>query len=189
MWAQTPDSAPKHELGLTLGRMVATHRTAGQIRFDLGGGNAWQANYGLRIVDGATAALYGEVHFLANPQRLVTATDQTLTRDVASLFVLPGLRVKFLPRGAVSPYIAAGGGYALFEHSVNRLDGRPNSAPRTVNRGAFGFGGGVDVGLWRFLKLRAEIRDFYTGSPAFNTPVAGGQHNVVIGGGFVLSFR
>ena len=51
------------------------------------------------------------------------------------------------------------------------------------------FGGAVDVPVWRWLGVRLEARDFYTGNPSFNAIVnSGGQHNVVLGGGFVLSF-
>ena len=51
------------------------------------------------------------------------------------------------------------------------------------------FGGGVGTRLWRWIGLRFEIRDFYTGSPAYNLPnLGGGQHNVVAGGGFVLKW-
>jgi hypothetical protein len=43
--------------------------------------------------------------------------------------------------------------------------------------------------LWRWIGARGEIRDFYTGSPAYNLPgITGGQHNVVAGGGFVLKW-
>jgi hypothetical protein len=43
--------------------------------------------------------------------------------------------------------------------------------------------------LWRWIGARGEIRDFYTGSPAYNlTGITGGQHNVVAGGGFVLKW-
>jgi opacity protein-like surface antigen len=156
----------------------------------LGAGTALQANYGHRIWQGDTAAVYAEVHFLGNPQRLVTAPNQTLTRDVATIFLTPGVRVKFRPLDAVSPYVVGGGGYAVFEQSLTRLDGQPNGAPRTIGRGAFMFGGGVDVKLWRFIALRVEARDFYSGSPAYNTSsLAGGQHNVTIGGGVVLRLR
>lgn len=150
---------------------------------------ALQANYGYRFLGGGLAALYGEIHFLANPQRLVESGGPTATRDVASLYVTPGIRVKFVPRSPIAPYFAVGGGYALYEQSLLRGDGRPNDAPRTINRGAFDFGGGVDVKFWRWLGLRAEIRDFYTGVPAYNLRgITGGQHNVVAGGGFVIKW-
>jgi len=181
-------TAPRHEVGLTLGRLLSANRRAMQSIFELSSGTAFQANYGYKLVE-ASAALYGEVHFLANPQRLVYSSDTTLTRDVATLFVTPGIRVKFRPRAAVSPFVVGGTGYALYEQSRNRLDGQPNSAPRTIHRGTIQFGGGVDFKFWRFVGLRAEIRDFYSGNPAYNAPASGGQHNVVVGGGFVLRFQ
>jgi hypothetical protein len=189
-FSQQSGWTPKHEIGLTLGGFLTTDRKASSGQLTLGTGTDFQANYGYKLAEGAKAALYGEVHFLANPQRLVTSTDQSLTRDVATIYVTPGVRVKFLPRAAISPYLAAGGGYAVYEQSLNRLDGMANMAPRTIHRGAFDFGGGVDVRFWRFIGLRVEIRDFYTGSPAYNTAsLSGGQHNVVAGGGFILRFR
>ena len=127
--------------------------------------------------------------FACQSLRNVSSTDATLTRDVASLFITPGVRVKFFPNSRIAPYAAIGGGWADYEQSTLTLDGRANNAPRTVNHGAFDYGGGVDVKLWRFLGLRTEIRDFYTGSPSYNTgQTRGGQHNVVAGGGLVLSF-
>jgi hypothetical protein len=187
---QDNEKPPKHEVGLTLGRFISSNRKLSSGSLDLGSGAALQANYALKFLEGHTAALYGEVHFLASPQRLVTSSDRTLTRDVATIFLTPGLRVKFLPRSAVSPYIAAGAGYAVYEQSLNRLDGQPNGAPRTIHRGALNFGAGLDVRFWRFVGFRGEIRDFYSGSPAYNAPsLSGGQHNVVVGGGLVLKFR
>jgi len=154
----------------------------------LGGGTAMQANYGHRLIAGR-AAVYGEVHFLANPQRIVGSGNPASTRDVATIYVTPGIRVKFAPARPVSAYVAVGGGWAVYEQSLLRIDGAPNQAPRDIHRGAFDFGGGVDTKLWRWLGLRAEIRDFYTGSPAYNLPnLGGGQHNVVAGGGFVLKW-
>ena len=69
------------------------------------------------------------------------------------------------------------------------LAGNPNPAPRFTHGTTLDFGGGVDVKLWRFVGLRAEARDFYSGNPSFNVePSSSRQHNVVVGGGFVLRF-
>ena len=183
-------AAQTQEVGLTLGRILSLERSAAQSRIQLGSGTALQANYGLRLIEGRQAALYAEVHFLANPQRKVESATQTATRDVATLYVTPGLRVRFFPRSVVGPYLAIGGGYAQYEQSTQRIDGRPNTAPRRVNHGTLGFGGGVDIRAWRFISLRGEIRDFYSGSPAYNLPaIKGGQHNIVAGGGIVLRFH
>jgi hypothetical protein len=98
---------------------------------------------------------------------------------VASLYALPGVRVKFRPAAAWSPFLAAGAGYALYEQSTRRIDGQPNPAPRFIHRGALDFGGGLDFKVWRFAGGRIEVRDFYSGNPGFNAPVNGGQHSLV----------
>ncbi|HSB13875.1 MAG TPA: outer membrane beta-barrel protein [Bryobacteraceae bacterium] len=179
--------AQRHEIGLTLGAISGADRNTSSGQLGLGTGVALQANYGYRIFASRHAALFAEVHFLANPLRDITSMDGRASRDVATLYVLPGLRIKFLPARSFSPYVAVGGGYALYEQSLTQIDGSPNPAPRNTHRGALGFGGGADFPVWRFVGGRIEIRDFYTGNPSFNIPVSGGgQHNVVAGGGVVL---
>ena len=178
----------KHEIGLTLGGLLPQDRGINPNAIRLGAGTALQANYGRRLINGRVE-LSGEVHFLANPQRLVGSTNPGSTRDVATIYVTPGIRVKFASKRPFSPYLAAGGGVALYEQSRLQLDGRPNPAPRDITRGVFDFGGGVDVSLWRWIGLRGEIRDFYSGTPAYNLPDLGArQHNLVGGGGFVLKW-
>ena len=186
LWLPAQEIAPRHEIGLTLGRQFGVSRGG----LDLQSGPALQANYGYRFTGGDKVALYGEVHFLATAQQQVLSVNTAATRDVATTFLAPGVRVKFVPTRAVSPYLAAGAGWALFEHSKLTMGGSPNPAPRTASHGVINFGGGVDVKLWRWLGLRGEIRDFYAGSPAYNVAsLRGGQHNIVMGGGFVLRFR
>lgn len=182
--------AQKHELGLTLGRISPQDRGSGANAVELSSGTALQANYGYRVWRNDVVAVFGEVHFLANGQRKIDSPNQAVTRDVATLYVTPGIRVKFAPDAPIAPYFAVGGGYALYEQSHFQLNGLDNPAARFTHRGAFQFGGGVDVKFWRWIGLRAEVRDFYTGSPSFNLAPgpSGGQHNVVAGGGFVLKW-
>lgn len=181
--------AQKHEVGLTLGGFVPGTRSSALGALDLSSGPGFQANYGYRLLDRSKVALFAESHFLANPLRDISSINRSATRDVATLYVTPGLRLKFVPRAKFSPYVAAGGGYALYEESFQQISGQPNPAARFTHRGVFDFGGGLDVRAWRFVSLRSEIRDFYSGSPSFNALARGGQHNVVAGGGFALRFR
>ena len=179
--------AQQHEIGLTLGRLVSQDRGASPTKLNLGSGVALQANYGYKLFGTPMVSLYAEAHLLASPLRDVSSLNLSLTRDVASLYITPGLRLKLLPKAKLSPYVAAGAGYALYEQSTNVLGTGLNPAARFIHRGAVVFGGGVDYPMWHFIALRAEVRDFYTGSPAFNTrTITGGQHNVVAGGGFVI---
>lgn len=187
-----PLTAQRQEVGLLLGGVLSQSRTSQDGKVDLSTGTALQANYAFRFFGGedSKVAVLGEFHFLANPQRTIASTNTAATRDIATLFATPGIRVKFLPGGPVSPYFAVGGGYALYEQSTLQIDGAPNPAPRTIGRGAFMLGGGADFKLWRFIGLRGEIRDFYTGSPAYNiASIRGGQHNVVVSGGIVMKFQ
>lgn len=173
--------AEQHEIAFTLGQL--TERARGAVTSL--SGTALQANYGTRLKGGSRSALFAEVHLLASPQRLV-AGPPAATRDYATLYVTPGLRVKLNPTGRFQPYAAAGGGYALYEHSTTILGGAANPAPRHATHAALVFGGGADVAISRWLAVRLEVRDFYTPSPAYNAGRAGGQHNPVVGGGLVL---
>ena len=184
------EAAPKNELGFTLGGIPSLSRSASQQSLDLGAGTAFGVNYGRRFVSGSKIALYGEFEFLASPLRDVSSNVSSATKNFASLYVTPGVRLKFFPTSAISPYAVIGGGYADYEQSTTRLDGQPSPVSRQLARGVFDFGAGVDVHIWRWVALRGEARDFYSGAPAYNLPsISGGQHNVAISGGFVLRWH
>jgi len=108
-------------------------------------GTALQANYGVRITGGGAAALIGEVHFLASPLRDIASSQSGASRDFATIYIAPGIRVKFAPEARISPYLAVGGGYALYEQSTLTLGGQANSAPRHIHRGLLQFG---EVWTW-----------------------------------------
>lgn len=187
---QAQEQAPRHEIGLTLGGLFGPSRESGNTKLNPNAGVAFQANYGYLLWSGRAVAVYGEAHFLASPNREVDTANLGATRDFASLFVTPGIRVKLRPAARISPYAVVGGGYGQFEQSTSLVNGDVNPAARRVHRGVFDFGGGVDSKLWRFVGLRAEVRDFYSGSPLYNLPgLSGGQHNVVASGGIVLRFH
>src|SRR5713101_6975874 len=135
-------AAPKNELAFGLGGLPSISRSTTQDRLDLGPGIGLQVNYGRRILNGRKTALYGEVHFLASPLRDVTSNLGLATRDAASLYITPGVRLKFFPTSTISPYVAVGGGYAAYEQSTTQLGGQPNRAPRELARGVFDFGAG-----------------------------------------------
>lgn len=183
------DAAHKNELAFGLGGIPALSRNDSPA-LNVGPGVAFQLNYGRRFFAGRQWALYGEIHFVASPLREVSSSVSTATHDFASLYLTPGIRVKFRPASRFSSYAVVGGGYADYEQSLTRIDGRANQASRELGRGVFDFGAGVDVHIWRLVSLRGEARDFYTGSPNYNLPsISGGQHNVVATGAIVLGWH
>jgi hypothetical protein len=76
--------AEQHEIGLTLGGLFPQDRGTIPNTVRLGGGTALQANYGHRLISGR-AALFAEVHFVANPQRLVGSGKLWMPRAVDNL--------------------------------------------------------------------------------------------------------
>jgi opacity protein-like surface antigen len=179
----------KNELAFGLGGIPSLSRSATP-KLDVGSGVAFQVNYGRRFLERKSVALYGEFNFVASPLRDVSSSVATATHDFASLYVTPGVRVKFHPASRISPYAVVGGGYGDFEQSLTRIDGRRNQAPRELARGVFDFGAGVDLHVWRFVALRGEARDFYSGSPNYNVQsISGGQHSVIATGAFVLRWH
>jgi hypothetical protein len=182
----------KNEVGLLLGALATGSRQI-QVptpsRANIDAGLTYQANYARRLVDAKVASLHVEVLFAATPLQKVRSSNTLIPRDYASLFLTPGVKVKFLPGWRFSPYVAAGGGYARFAESEFRTNDQPNTAPRGTNTGVFNYGGGVDVRVFRYLGLRGEVRDFVSGNPSFSAPFLNNrQHNVLTSGGIVIHF-
>jgi opacity protein-like surface antigen len=188
--ALLPLHAQRHDIGVLFGRFQPRDRSltgAAGGKAVVESGFAISVAYAARWKQWRTASLHLEIPFVASPQHRIRSARGALTRDIATLYLTPGLRVRFAQRRRVSPYLSAGAGYALFEHSTSRIDGAANMAPRHLHRGALQFGGGVDVKLFRFLALRTEARDFISGNPAFNSGVVGSrQHNLLLAGGLAI---
>jgi hypothetical protein len=186
-----PILAQKNEITLSLGGTPSQSPgfrspTAGtaQTSADISLG----ANYGHRFLDAGAAALYGEIEFVALPNRSLAATTATVPQNYASLYVTPGVRLKILPSSRLSPWVAAGGGYALYEQSA-RLSNGQSTTNKFLSRGVFDFGGGLDYRLYRFIGLRGEVRDFLSGNPNLNVALSSStQHNVVASGGISVRF-
>jgi opacity protein-like surface antigen len=182
-------SAPKNELAFGLSGLPSLSRSDAP-SLNAGAGVGLQVNYGRRFLEVNKFALYAEVNLLASPLREVSSSVTSATKNFASLYITPGVRLKILPKSRISPYFAIGGGYADYEQSTTEVNGQPNPASRQLARGVFDFGAGVDVHVWRWVALRGEARDFYTGSPNYNlASISGGQHNVVAGGAVVLRWH
>jgi len=183
-----------NELGLILGATRTPSLTiagnGGSI--EVGTGISFQVTYARQLMVSDTLAWYLEFPAVAIPLQDVSNPDGATPLNYDSFFVAPSLRLKFRPRGSVAPWLSAGGGYALFDESAERRDGTHN-VTRGTSTGALQFGGGLDVRtpikVFVPIALRAEVRDFYTGKPAYNVSTTGTlQHNLAFSGGLVLSF-
>ncbi|MGE5325158.1 MAG: outer membrane protein, partial [Actinomycetota bacterium] len=75
----------------------------------------------------------------------------------------------------IRPYALAGGGALFFRptnSALNTLFGVGNTLGVSVNqtRPTFLYGGGVDIGLTRYMALRAEYRGLVFRAPGFDIP-------------------
>lgn len=189
--AQGTEQLQSQELAFSLGGISGQTRTlrgspAGKAQ--IAADRTLGINYGHRLVGSKIAALYGEVAFVAIPNRPVTSATAVVAHSYASLYVTPGVRLKLFPHRRFSPWGAIGGGYALYEESSQLSNGQ-NTTNKFLNRGVFAYGGGVDYRLFRLIGLRGEVRDFLSGNPNLNAvPTSSHQHNVVASGGIVLRF-
>jgi hypothetical protein len=191
-WAQK-----KNEVGLLLGGIFTPDQTgqttlAGRFALKIDPGLSFQATYA-RHLWGKGTALYLEIPFVATPSTDVSSVFTQAPRNYASLFITPGLRVKFAADKRVAPWLSVGGGYGRFDESTTRLDGTPNTGQRGTDAGTVQFGAGVDldtgISILVPIGLRLEVRDFYAQRPNYNATVSESfQHDVVVSGGLVLRF-
>jgi hypothetical protein len=188
--AQSQEPGQNQELTFSLGGIPGQTRGfqgsagAAQISAD----RSFGINYGHRFLGTKIAALYGELEFVAIPNRALTAASATVPQNYASLYLTPGVRLKFLPGSRLSPWAAIGGGYGLYQQSAQLSNGQ-NTTNKFLNRGVFEYGGGLDYRLFRFIGLRGEVRDFFSGNPNLNAALnSSAQHNVVASGGIILRF-
>lgn len=161
--------APSHTGSLTLGNNVAL-----------------EGNYGRVLKNLAHADLLFEVDGVVNPQRSVTSSNTAATKNLGSMFLTPGIRLRAYPKNHFQPWVAAGAGYALYWQSNQTIAGGTNPAPGHKNLMVVSFGGGAD---WKWsdqMMFRAEAREFVTGSPDFNMPTSGAEFNFVVSAGVVF---
>ena len=183
----------KNELGLSLGAGLIPQRStsAGQA-INFGASIAFSADYARLIRNGKTS-LFVEFPFVAEPANSVQSVNPQSIVSLATIFVVPSVRVNFASGAGISPWLSGGFGYGIREGSEFFGNGQRNGS-RYQSTGAVQFGAGVDARTpFKVLipiSLRGEVRDYYSVSnPTFGTLVqGGGQHNVVASGGFVLSF-
>jgi hypothetical protein len=176
-----PARAQKHELAFSLGGIpdqTRSFQSPATGKVQISSGRSFGINFARGLVHSDVAALYGEIEFVAIPNRSVTAANALVPQNYASLYLAPGLRLKLFPHRRLAPWIAAGGGYALYQQSEKLSNGQ-EAANRFVHRGVFDLGGGLDYRVLPLIGLRGEVRDFFSGNPNLGTSLGSStQHNV-----------
>lgn len=177
---------PRVDVGLLLGSTATTDQ-GGVLQFDRG--RTYQATFAWGVWHNEAVRVAVEVPFLATPAFDVTTPGRLLPKEYASLYLTPGVRVTVLADKAIALFGAVGAGYARYSESKLRVDDSPNPAQLDTNTDAIQFGGGLDVRVLRWLGLRAEVRDLWTGARKFSVAPTGERvHNVVASAGLVLRF-
>lgn len=181
-----PAYAQNGEIAGSLSALLGGDRTAADAtKFSLDADYALGLTYEHRIKQAGPFALYGGIDFVASQLRGVNSTNRTLTRDLATIYLTPNVMLKFISLPRLTPWIAVGAGVSIYEQSNLQIDGQRNPASRDVTHAAFTYGGGVDIPVWGSFALRGQIKDYYSGSPSYNIPVSGGQHNLLVGAAIV----
>lgn len=149
----------------------------------LGAAPALEGTFAHRIASLPLLGIYAELPVAGSfSSNIPTLSGLTVARSYTSLFITPGVRVRLAPSFPISPYIAAGLGYARFNREA--FNG-PTSANSTF---AFDIGGGLDLKILPIVGLRAEVRDFNSGGIGLETLALGRQNNLFVTAGIALRF-
>jgi len=158
-------------------------------RVNIGRGLAFQGNYGRRFRNSELAAFTFEVPVVYLIDQDLLSSNDLVPEGYKALFITPGVRVNLFPNTLLSPWASAGAGFGRFTTSKTGVFNVLKVPGHSSTTGVFQYGFGVDVKVWRRMKFRGEVRDFYSGVPDLN--VVQGRtrmHNFVGGGGVVWVF-
>ncbi len=183
----------RNEAGFLLGsEQIPGSTTTAAVPLGVGGSVAFSFDYARRL-RGEHTVLFGEIPFAAAPSHRGGSAQPGTATSLATLYVVPSLRVQAFAGRRFSPWLSGGFGFGWLETSAFLNDGAPNPE---INRytGTAQFGGGVDIRTPLHLvvpiSLRAELRDYYAVDAAnYGTALRQqGQHDIVPAGGFVIHF-
>lgn len=188
----TGASAQVNDVSAGLGRTFISDQgvpgiIANDTNIHFGDGFSYSLSYGRRIVDAGFASLTVEVPFVHDPSADINFATNIVSKSFSAFYLTPSLRINLAPHFAFSPWISGGGGFAHFSPSSTLIFGGPSSAKSTTT-GAIQIGVGLDVHLIGPIKLRGELRDFYTGEPDFNVKPQQHMHNYYAGAAVVWTF-
>jgi hypothetical protein len=186
----------KNEIAGTIGRTFISDQGVPNTNFfdnvvHSGKGLTFEGNYARRLRSFKWGDLSAELPVIINPDVDLNYGLNQVPEGYSSVFITPAVRVTLLPDLAFSPWFSLGGGIGHFQASKSLVFFNPNPGPRVKNTGVLEAGFGLDVRLFglRSTKLRAEVRDNWSGEPPINVDTGHTrQHNYYVGGGLVFHF-
>jgi hypothetical protein len=171
-----PAFAQRNELGVLGGAQISFNPNS-----NVGTGVVVHGSYARRLAHVPTIALYAELPVTAAFKINSELPGNIAQRDYASLFIAPGIKVKFLPEGTASPFLTVGYGWARFRQEQ---DGTTPDIITSTNVAQFGFG--TDFKIAPYLGFRTEVRDYFSGPLQFNGSFIDRQHNITAMAGLTL---
>ncbi len=148
---------------------------------------AIEGSFAFQIKGFSLVSLQVEVPVMAAPNSTIKSSNLFASKSYNSLYVTPGLRLRFASGSSVSPWVAVGGGIARFNPSTITQVGGANPATTSI-KGVGEAGGGIDFKAVGPLILRAEVREYFSGAPNLNIPNLSLHNNVFAGIGLVARF-
>jgi hypothetical protein len=170
--------AQSNELGFVAG---------GQFSFypgtDTGTGFVVEGSYGRRLFHVPTISMFVELPVTAAFDLDSALPSAFSEGQYSSLFITPGLKLKFVPELPISPFFTAGFGWARFRREATA------TIPEVItNTSVAQFGAGVDIKIAPVVGLRFQARDYFSGELGFNNATEDRQHNLTAMGGLYFRF-
>jgi hypothetical protein len=196
--AQNQSADGKNELAGSLGRIfISDQGIQGATFFNpyirSGKGLTFEVNYSRMLLDRHSYGISVEVPAVFNLDEDLNSGSNVVPTDYQQIFLTPSARVNFFPDTGVSPWVSFGGGFGHFSENKNLLYGGANpggSSTSGVVQGGFGLDVRPSKRHVSWLRIRGEVRDFWSGEPNFPLAPTGKtrQHNYLVGGGAVMHF-
>jgi hypothetical protein len=164
-------------------RSRSVGRRADFIQSNVGTGVVVHGSYARRLAGVPLISLYAELPLTAAFKVNSELPGNIAQGDYSSLFIAPGLKLKFFPGGVSSPFVTAGYGWARFRQE----QGGGTFPDIITNTNVAQFGFGTDFKIAPYLGIRTEVRDYFSGPLQFNGSFTDRQHNVTAVAG--LTFR
>jgi hypothetical protein len=187
-------AAQSNEIAGSIGRVFISDQgvlgaNPSNANIHFGNGLTYEANFAHRFINLGILDVKVEVPFVFTPTVKLNFGQNIVPKSFRSYFVTPAARVSLFPTTAFSPWVSVGGGFGRFGESSDLEFGGTNPGNKGTTSGVFQTGLGLDVKIIPVLKLRGEVRDFYSGVPQLNANTGKDrQHNIFVGGGLVFSF-